>query len=315
MFDAWKKWDDTAIGDLTGKTIVVTGGNSGIGLAAAKHFAKAGAAVVIACRNPDKARAALEEIAVVAKGAAPASMSLDLASLASVRAFAENYKKSGRPLDVLVNNAGVMAIPHATTEDGFEMQMGTNHLGHFALTLALLPLLDDADGRVVTVASMMHMIGFIDFDNLNAEKGYTRFGAYNRSKLANMLFIFELDRRLKAAGSRVITVAAHPGYSDTNMQYVVLRNEGAKVRGGLMAASSKLLAQTPFMGSLPTVRGAVDPTIQGGELIGPRGMGGARGYPIVTRGLPHAYNPVTAARLWDVSERLTGVTWPLASMT
>lgn len=311
MLDAWKKWDERNIGNLAGKTIVVTGGNSGIGRDAAKHFARAGASVVIACRNPDKARAALEEIAAVATGTPPEAMTLDLASLASIRAFVDAYLASERPLDVLVNNAGVMAIPYATTEDGFEMQMGTNHFGHFALTLPLLPRIDASGGRIVNVASLMHVIGFIDFENLNAEKGYTRFGAYNRSKLANMLFTFELDRRLKAAGSSSICVAAHPGYCDTNLQYVTLENEGAKIRGSVMAASSKVFAQTSEMGALPTVRGAVDPSLRGGELLGPRGMGGARGYPIVTRGMPHAYNASTAARLWEASERLTGVTWPL----
>src|SRR5215213_11890922 len=249
-------WDAGDIPDQTGRIAVVTGANSGLGLVAARELARHGALVVMACRNLDKGRAAQAEVAATASGPKPELESLDLASLSSVRSFAERFQRSHEHLDLLINNAGVMAPPRRRTADGFELQFGTNHLGHFALTNLLLPLMEGReDARVVTLSSNAHKLGRIAFDNLNGERRYFRWNAYNQSKLANLLFALELDRRLRAAGSTVKSLAAHPGYAATNLQ-----SAGPPLFDRLvMVASNALIAQSDEMGALPTLYAATQP--------------------------------------------------------
>lgn len=309
MLESWKRWDEESIGDLDGRRVIITGGNSGIGLEAAKHLARAGADVVIACRNPVKAEEALAKIRAAVPGAIVRAETLDLANLESIQQFTERYLASGEPLDILINNAGVMFPPLERTVDGFELQMGTNHLGHFALTLPLLPLLEQSDApRVVVVASHAHVPGRIDFQNLNAERSYVAPREYSQSKLANLLFAFELQARLSDAGSRIRVTSAHPGYCDTELQQRPKeRNQG--VIGPVMILAAKIFAQNASLGSLPTVRAAVDPSLQSGDYIGPHAFGGVRGYPVVTWRMPAARDPKVAKKLWAISEDLTGVRW------
>jgi NAD(P)-dependent dehydrogenase (short-subunit alcohol dehydrogenase family) len=294
--------------DLSGKTAIVTGANSGIGLEAARELARHGAQVVLAVRNLAKGEAALADIRGDMPGAAVEVRQLDLASLASVRTFAAAAGAAYPTLDLLVNNAGVMALPYHQTVDGFEMQFGTNHLGHFALTGLLLgPLLAAPAARVVTVASLMHRYGSMDFDNLQWEQGYDKWRAYSRSKLANMLFAFELQRKFAAAGVRAISVAAHPGYAATNLQLAGPQMENSGIALAASKLLNKVLAQSAEMGALPTLYAGVADDVQGGDFIGPGGLGGARGYPTTAKASDAAYDATDAARLWTISEELTGV--------
>lgn len=307
--DRWKRWDESSVGDMSGVRVVITGGNSGIGLSAAKQLARAGADVIIACRNPLKAEGALEEIRRDVPGAIVEARILDLADLASVKAFVDAYRASGEPLDILINNAGVMAPPFSHTADGFEMQMGTNHLGHFALTLSLIPLLEASPvARIVVVASHAHIGGRINFENLNAERSYVAMREYGQSKLANLLFAEALRKRLAASGSKIRVTSAHPGYTDTALQYKA-QERNQRIIGPVMAWASGVLAQSSDKGALPTVRAAVDDFLSAGDYIGPRGLGGLHGYPVVTWRMPWAKDAAVAERLWDVSEALTGVSW------
>ena len=291
------KWTAADLPDLGGRTFVVTGGNSGIGLAAARALGGAGARVVLAVRNQEKG----EEAAASIRGETDVR-SLDLADLASVRAFADGW--SG-PLDVLVNNAGVMAVPKRRTEDGFELQIGTNHLGHFALTNLLLPHVAD---RVVTISSPAHRMGKIRLDDLNWESGrYQRWLAYGQSKLANLLFTLELQRRLDEAGSSVRAVAAHPGYAATNLQ----SHTESRLQDAVMAVGNKLFAQSDEMGALPTLYAATQ-DIPGGSYVGPDGFQEQRGHPKLVDRSGAAKDEETARRLWELSEELTGVSFPLA---
>jgi NAD(P)-dependent dehydrogenase (short-subunit alcohol dehydrogenase family) len=291
------KWDATDLPDLSGRTIVITGANSGIGLTAARGLAGAGAHVVLAVR--DRGRG--EQAAATVPGSREVR-ELDLADLASVRAFADAWD---RDLDLLVNNAGVMAVPEARTRDGFEMHIGTNHLGHFALTNLLLPRIAD---RVVTVSSGTHRMGAIRLDDLNWEHGsYERWPAYAQSKLANLLFTLELQRRLTEAGSRVRALAAHPGWSATNLQS---RTEN-RLQHALMALANRTFAQSDEMGALPTMFAATQ-DVPGAAYVGPDGIAEQRGHPALVGRSARASDPETARRLWELSERLTGVTFPLA---
>jgi NAD(P)-dependent dehydrogenase (short-subunit alcohol dehydrogenase family) len=291
------KWTAKDLPDLSGRTFVVTGANSGLGLIDARELARAGARVVLAVRDTAKGEQATRTID------GPAEVrKLDLADLESIRAFAEAWEGD---LDVLINNAGIMAIPQQRTRDGFEMQIGTNHLGHFALTNLLLPHVTD---RVVTLSSGAHRIGNLDVDDLNWERrSYKRWGAYGQSKLSNLLFTLELQRRLTAAGSSVRAVAAHPGYAATNLQS---RTQNT-VQNTVMAIGNKLIAQSDEMGALPTLYAATQ-DIPGGSYVGPDGLGEQRGHPTLVGRSGAASDAASARRLWERSEELTGVRFPLA---
>jgi NAD(P)-dependent dehydrogenase (short-subunit alcohol dehydrogenase family) len=307
-----EKWTIDRIPNLAGKTIVVTGGNSGIGYEAALQFARHGALVVLACRHLDKAREAIDRIKAAHTEAAVEAMQLDLASLASVRTFAEAYRARHRTLDRLCNNAGVMALPYRKTADGFEMQFGTNHLGHFALTgLLLETLLRTGGARVVTVSSGAHRMGGIRFDDLQWEHGYRKWAAYGQSKLANLLFAYELQRRLEAAGASVISVACHPGYAATNLQLAGPRMAGSSLLEFLSNLSNRVVAQDAAMGALPTLYAATAPDVCGGDYIGPDGLGELRGHPKKVQSNARSHDLEAARRLWGVSEKLTGVRYPL----
>jgi NAD(P)-dependent dehydrogenase (short-subunit alcohol dehydrogenase family) len=308
-------WTVADIPDLTGKTIIVTGANSGIGWEASRLMAARGAHVVMAARNADKAQVALEALSAAVPEASVAVMSLDLADLASVNAFADAVLERCERVDVLVNNAGVMAIPRSETKDGFEMQLGVNHLGHFALTARLFTKLKaSGPSRVVNVSSMAHTMGEIYFDDLMGEQTYKKWKRYGQSKLANLLFTYELDRRLKAAGvADVAVTACHPGYAATNLQFVGAQQQGSRFKEKMMAFGNALLAQSAEMGALPTVYAAVAPEAASGDYIGPKGwMGGMRGYPTKVKSNDRSHDEVAAAKLWEVSEALTGVPFGVA---
>jgi NAD(P)-dependent dehydrogenase (short-subunit alcohol dehydrogenase family) len=301
-------WTAADIPDQTGRTAVVTGANSGLGYHTALELARHGAHVVLACRDADRGADALRRLAAAAPDASVELGVLDLADLASVRRFAETHTAERGGPDLLVNNAGVMALPLRRTVDGFEMQFGTNHLGHFALTGLLLPgLLARPGARVVTVSSAMHRVGQIDFDNLNAERAYHRWRAYGQSKLANLLFTLELQRRLEAAGAAVLAAAAHPGYAATNLQTTGVRMAGRRRMEPLVRLGIRLLAQPDALGALPSLFAATDPTVRGGDYIGPDGLLEQRGNPKRVPRSRRAQDTATARRLWDVSEDLTGI--------
>jgi NAD(P)-dependent dehydrogenase (short-subunit alcohol dehydrogenase family) len=286
---------------------IVTGANSGLGFETAKVLAARGARVVLACRNPGKAEGALDELRAAHAGAEVEARALDLADLASVRAFARGVGSDYEAVDLLVNNAGLMAIPRARTADGFEMQLGTNHLGHFALTGALLARLEAAPAaRVVNVSSSLHRAGRMNFDDLMFDaRPYNRWAAYAQSKLANLLFTSELARRLGAKGSRVVAVGAHPGYSATNLQGKGSELGGPKVEGVAMRLSNALVAQSAAAGAWPQLRAATDPEARAGDYYGPADLFESRG-PAVKVGMSRAARDEGAARrLWEESVRLT----------
>jgi NAD(P)-dependent dehydrogenase (short-subunit alcohol dehydrogenase family) len=286
----------------------VTGGNSGLGLETARQLARAGADVVIACRNPDKGAAASAEIKAGVPDARLQVAALDLASLDSVHAFAEWFRTERDGLDLLINNAGVMAPPRRETADGFELQFGTNHLGHFALTALLLGGMHERDdARIVTISSGAHRMGKIAFDDLQSEHRYFRWRAYGQSKLSNLLFAFELDRRLRAAGSAVKSVAAHPGYAATNLQSAA----PPLVDRLVMMVSNRVIAQSAAMGALPQLYAATYPGLEGGTYVGPDGIGEQRGHPKPVGTSRAARDERAAQRLWEVSEELTGVSFEL----
>ncbi|MCU1588925.1 MAG: hypothetical protein JWP11_181 [Frankiales bacterium] len=297
-------WTVEDIPDQSDRTALVTGANSGLGLHTSLALARRGARVLMACRNQAKAAEALSRVRSEAPGAAVELVTLDLASLASVRSAASDVASRTGALHLLVDNAGVMAIPRAQTADGFEMQLGTNHLGHFALTGLLLPqLLAAEDPRVVVVSSDAHKIGRIRFEDLMAEKSYGRWSAYGQSKLANLLFMRELDRR---AGGRLTATAAHPGYAATNLQ----SNYGNPVVDLFMKIGNRVLAQSDEAGAWPQLYAATMPGVKGGEYFGPSGVFGLRGSPDRDTPTRAASDDETARRLWEVSEALTGVTYP-----
>lgn len=307
---AASKWTAQQIPSQAGKTALVTGANSGIGYQAALELARHGAHVLLGCRNAAKGKAALDRLQREAPGASAELVELDMASLASIRAFAAAFAARNIPLDLLINNAGVMALPHRElTAAGFERQFGTNHLGHFALTGLLLPQLLAAPApRVITVASIAHRNGKIDFDNLQSERSYKPWDAYGESKLANILFAKELDRRARAAHSKLISIPVHPGVSTTN---IFANGPGDK---SVKAIAVKLLApvfmQADDAGALPTLYAATSPEAKGGEYIGPDGFMEMKGSPKVVQPRPNALDQAVAQRLWTVSEELTGVSYP-----
>ncbi|MDQ6607215.1 MAG: oxidoreductase [Actinomycetota bacterium] len=299
------KWTAADIPDLTGRVAVVTGANSGLGAITARELARRGATVIAACRNTEKGERAAAEIRAAAPAASVSVSALDLSDLASVRDFADRTAAEHERLDLLINNAGVMAPPRRTTKDGFESQFGTNHLGHFALTGLLLGrLLAAPDPRVVTLSSGAHRIGKITFDNLQREQGYNNWTAYGQSKLANLVFAFELQKRATAAGSPLRSMAAHPGYAATNLQFA---GPSRFYEKALMVVGNKVIAQSAEMGALPTLYAATVTDLPGGSFVGPDGIGEQRGYPRVVGASGRAYDEETWRRLWEVSEELTGV--------
>jgi NAD(P)-dependent dehydrogenase (short-subunit alcohol dehydrogenase family) len=305
------KWTREEMPSLEGQTWVVTGANSGLGLETVKALAARGAAVVMACRDPKRAEAAADEVRRVAPNAKLELESLDLASLASIEAFAAKLSKAHPVLDGLINNAGIMAIPRRTTADGFEMQLGTNHLGHYALSMKLLPLLEAAKApRLVNVASTAHKFGKMNFDDLMGEKSYSAWAAYGQSKLANLLFTFELERRLRAAGKKTIAVAAHPGYAATNLQTVGAKMTGSGFGAWIMNTGNSLLAQPADRGALPTLYAATVSDVKGGEYFGPDGFLELTGWPRRCDSNSRSKDPKAAQQLWEVSEKLTGACFP-----
>ena len=294
-------WKPDALPDLTGKRTIITGGNSGIGLEAAKILAGKNADVVIACRDEMKGKQALAKIVNLGEGRCE-TLTLDLANMASIRAASDEAKERFGTVTALINNAGVMQTPKRQTADGFELQLGTNHLGHFLWTALMIGQVDAQVGRVVTVSSIAHKFGRIDFDNLMFERGYDPSFAYTRSKLANLLFAIELHRRLEAAGSNIKSVACHPGYSDTSLQ--------SKGPVGLFKAMYKVtnavMAQSATLGAYPTALAAAEPKAVSGGYYGPTGFFDARG-PVGDADVERrALREDVAQRLWDVSEELVG---------
>jgi NAD(P)-dependent dehydrogenase (short-subunit alcohol dehydrogenase family) len=286
---------------------IVTGANSGLGYVTARELARKGARVVIACRNDTRGKEAVARIIAAVPDADVDLRLLDLASLKEIRGFADGVASSYPRVDLLINNAGVMAIPRRETADGFEMQFGTNHLGHFALTGLLLPLLQDTGGaRIVTVSSNAHKPGRIDFDNLMHEKRYSRWKVYSDTKLANLLFTYELHRRLSAAGAAAISVAAHPGTSATSL---VRNSTDNPLWGAVMSIGVRVIGQSDEQGALPQLYAATAPDVQGGDYFGPDGIGEQRGYPKRVDSVRATKDEQTAKRLWTVSEELTGVTY------
>ncbi|MBN2440439.1 MAG: SDR family oxidoreductase [Spirochaetales bacterium] len=294
------KWTIENIDDLTGKAAVVTGANSGIGYEMALALASKKAKVILACRNREKGEGALEQIKQKYPDAEIRLLPLDLSDLSLVRGFVKEFRQHYDRLDILINNAGIMAPPYGKTAEGFESQFGTNHLGHFTLTGLLLDLLIKTPrARVVTVSSLAHLFVKMDFDNLNAEKKYDPQVAYGYSKLANILFTYELQRRFKKAGVDTIASAVHPGWTATNLQdhWPVVR------------FLNKFLAQKPAMGALPALYAATSPEAEGGNYYGPGGWLELHGYPVKSTSGKASYNTGDAERLWELSEELTGVTY------
>lgn len=297
-------WTPDQLPDLSGKRYLITGANSGIGFEAARMLSEAGGNIVIACRNPEKAQLAKEALEKHAKGSIDIVL-LDLSSMESIRHAAEGLRKNIDHIDALINNAGIMQTPHQLTADGFEMQLGTNHLGHFLWTALLFDLVEKANGRVVTVSSVAHKFGKINFDDLMSEKSYSSTDAYCQSKLANLMFAMDLHRRLQAKHGKVKSIACHPGYSATNLQ-----STGPT---GLLNLSYKLLnkivAQPMQKGAIPTVLAAAGNEAKAGGYYGPQLFSEARGRVSDAIVMPKALDEQNADRLWKESEKLTGIHW------
>lgn len=301
-------WSVVDVPDQTGRIAVVTGATSGLGLETAGVLARRGAQVFLACRDPGRAAAAAERLAA---GAAfpPAVLTVDLADLGSVAAAAERLAEEVDHVDVLVNNAGIMAVPYARTVDGFESQLGTNHLGHFALTGHLLPLLLARGARVVTTSSQLHRLGVLDGDDPEGSGPYRPFSAYARSKLANLLFALELDRRATAHGAPIVSVAAHPGYAATNLARSGPARRAGRLGLAVTGLGERLLAQSAAGGALPQVRAATEPGVVGGTYFGPSGLFELRGQPVRVVPSRRARDLESAAALWAWSERASGVVY------
>jgi NAD(P)-dependent dehydrogenase (short-subunit alcohol dehydrogenase family) len=304
------RWTEAEVLNLKGRNIIITGANSGIGFHASQILAKHGARVIMACRNQSKAQVAKLQCEKQELKGSVEIASLDLNSLESVAKFSESMLEKLEHLDCLVNNAGIMMPPYQLTKDGFESQLGVNHLGHFALTGRLLPLLQrTANSRVVSVSSIASNAGKFNFDDLHYKNTtYNSMLAYGRSKLANLLFGYELDRKLKAQNSSTISLVVHPGTTTSNLMHYITENRLIN----LMKPLSDLYTQSAYMGSLPTIRAVVDPNVKGGEYFGPRGLLGHRGYPKQVRSSKLSHNQEVAQKLWDTSEILTKVNFRFA---
>lgn len=301
-----KHWTSNDIPDLKGKTIIVTGANSGLGFESVKAFTLNGAKVILACRDLVKGEKAKAEIMQLNPSGSIIVMEIDLMDLASVRNFTKVFKDENNQLDVLLNSAGIMATPYFQTKDGFEAQLGTNHLGHFALTALLLDLIKSTpNSRVVNVSSLVHRSGVMDFDNLMFEngKGFKPLRAYGQSKLANLLFTYELQRYFETNGIGSIAVAAHPGGSNTRLASHLEEKWYFKI----LSPIARGVMQSAAKGALPQIRASVDPDVKGGEFYGPDGFNEVFGYPVLVKSTPESHNREDARKLWEISEKLTGV--------
>ncbi len=301
------RWTEADVPRLDGKVALVTGANGGLGVQTTRVLAGRGATVFMACRSVDKGEAIAARLRADQPGAQVHVLALDLADLASVERCADELTQRVDALDLLINNAGIMAIPRRETADGFEMQLGTNHIGHFALTARLLPSLG-ADARIVTVSSQAHRMGRMAWTDLMGQRSYEKWRSYGQSKLANLLFHFELDRRLRASGATQISVAAHPGYAATNLQHVGPQISGNQSEAAVMRLANRFIAQSAAHGALPTLRAATDVSAQGGDYFGPDGFWEVRGWPVRVGHANRAGDAADAARLWRESERWTGMT-------
>ena len=300
------RWTAAQIADQSGRIFIVTGANSGLGYETARQLAAHGGRVVLATRSAAKGAEAVARLKAARPGAAVEARVLDLTDLDSVRAFAAAIISDGIGVDVLVNNAGVMYPPRRLTRQGFESQFATNHLGHFALSGLLFETIRRGrDARVVTVSSGEHKGGSIHFDDLTGERSYSPRGFYQQSKFANVLFALELDRRVRAAGIAVRSLLAHPGYASTNLQ----SSGPTGPLKQLLRVGNRVLAQSAERGALSELYAAVDPAAEGGRFYGPNGIGEMRGFPTEVQPIASATDEETARRLWEVSEKLTGVTW------
>ncbi|MFZ5942305.1 MAG: oxidoreductase [Bacteroidota bacterium] len=302
------RWNTGDMPSLTGKKVIVTGANSGLGYEATKALSAAGASVVMACRNIEKGMQAKNRLENELNWSDLTVMKVDLGDLSSVRDFAQSYTDREERLDILVNNAGLMAIPFMTSVDGIEMQFAVNHLGHFALTGLLYPLLMSTPGaRVVNVSSMAHNMGRLDLDNLENETGYSKWKAYGRSKLANLLFTHEMNRRLD--GQDLMALSAHPGYAATELVFKGPELEQKKWKNSLMELGNRLLGQPASMGALPVLFAATSPAAERSAYYGPGGFAGMRGYPVKTKPVDGKVNDADAERLWNLSMKLSGIYW------
>jgi NAD(P)-dependent dehydrogenase (short-subunit alcohol dehydrogenase family) len=315
------RWTTAAIPPQNGKLAYITGANSGIGYHAALELARAGAGVILACRDFAKADSARQRILAEVPGAQVETAALDLARLKSVHTAAQTFLSTGRSLDLLINNAGIMALPERRlTPEGFELQLGTNHFGHFALTGLLAPALLRSRAqptRIITVSSIAHRGATMDFENLEWERDYEPWPAYRRSKLANLLFGFELERRLERAGLPAMSVVVHPGVSNTNL-FKAGPGSARGVRAFIEQRFAvpliiRVFGQSDAQGALPTLYAATSPEIQGGRFYGPDGFREMKGYPVEVRAEAQAYDEALATRLWEVSEQLTGVGFAFGS--
>jgi NAD(P)-dependent dehydrogenase (short-subunit alcohol dehydrogenase family) len=304
-------WSSEEMPEQTGRTALVTGANSGLGYQTTLALAGKGARVVMACRDEDRAKEAREEILRSLPGADLELLIVDLASLDSIRDASGAYLARHSRLDMLINSAGIMAPPRTETQDGFELQFGVNHLGHFALTGQLLPrLLRTPKSRVVTVTSTAHKFARIDFEDLQSRRSYRRYRAYGQSKLANVLFAFELNRRFSAAGSESISAAAHPGLAETTLQERTARSSASRFEGAVYTAMHYTISQSAEMGALPQLYAATAEDAEGGMLYGPEWLQ-TRGFPVQVRPSRAATSWEDARRLWEISEELTGVSFGL----
>lgn len=301
-------WTTDSMPDQRGTRVVITGASSGIGYETARAFAAKNAEVVLAIRNMEKGEAVARQLKHENPRAHLKLMKLDLGDLASIRRFAEEYRQTYDSLTLLINNAGVMTPPYQLTKDGFELQFGSNHLGHFALTGLMLPFMAGVpSSRIVTLSSTAIKGAAIDFDNLDGSRGYKKIKFYGQSKLANLWFTRELNARLKASGAATVSLGSHPGRANTNLYSL---GSGKQRVGPIMKIVVKLLrTQSAEMGALPTLYAATNPALAGGEYVGPDGQGGNRGYPKVDGSVLPLYDPAQMSRLWEVSESLTGISY------
>jgi len=302
-------WTPDDIADLSGITAVVTGANSGLGLCTTLELARHGAHVVMACRSAERGEAAVQTVLADVPDASIELQALDLADLDSVRAFADGLSHDS--IDRLFNNAGVMALPYTLTKQGFEMQIGVNHLGHFALTGLLLDRLSRSEAaRVVNISSQAHRMGWIQLDDLQSKNRYQRWMAYGQSKLANLLFTYETARRLAVSHPNILSVAAHPGYSNTHLQTQGARMEQSALKQWFMATSNNLFAQSAEGGAMPSLYAGTHPEVESGGYYGPSGPGEWYGPPKKVSSNARSHDEAVAAELWERSEELTGVRWP-----